>query len=114
MSTLAAADLDSDDENDQDFKPDEPKSTSHRSKKRRRSGSESSSSSSSGQGDGVESGEAAALRAEQEAAEAAVRRSRAQEAFDAMKAGLPTPTAVTSRVAMVEIQRARRFAGETI
>jgi len=112
MSTLAAADLDSDDEHDQDFKPDEPKL--ERSKKRRRSGSQSSASDTGDEGDVVESGEAAALRAEQEAAETESRRKRAEEAFLAMKAGGSAPTVDKPKVIMVDVQRARRFAGETI
>lgn len=119
MSTLAAADPSSDDENDQDFRPAEPKSKARGAKKRRRSTSASGSSSSDSDDDQdvkVENEEAVALRMEQEAAEAEQRKRRAEAAFQAMKAGgsSSTSAATKAEVAMVTVQRARRFAGETL
>lgn len=119
MSTLAAADLSSDDEHDADFQlPDKPKESR---RKRRRSGSDSEGSS-SGSGDdtgGVDDLETKQLREEQVAAETAERKKKAEAAFAAMKdqsgSGSSTIAADAGvKERLVEVRRARRFAGDTI
>lgn len=117
MSTLATADLSSDDENDLDFKL--PESKPGPSRKRYRSGSSSSSRSSVNDEleEGVAADEAKKLRADQGAAEAEERRARAVAAFESMKSGgLGKPPLSTEGQSseLVEIRRARRYAGETI
>lgn len=119
MSTLASAALSSDDEEDQDFQlaASRPKRTT---KKRRRSDSASGSSSSGSDGevDAIDSTETQKLIAEQEAAESEERKKRAEAAFEAMRN--PTTTIVDeaptpkATLPLVEVRRARQFAGETI
>lgn len=120
MSTLASAALSSDDEGDADFQLPEPKLKKGKSRKRTRANSSSGSSSSDSgdEVDTVDATEARTLKAEQEATESEERRKRAAAAFEAMKNG--TASAVdkvatsTARPAMVEVKRARNFAGDTI
>lgn len=113
MSTLATADLGSDDE-DADFvlPTKEPKS------KRTRSGSDSESS---GDEDDAEPEDdiTAKLRQEAEDAAAEARKQRAADAFKAMQEEVKAPkvasqAAKEDEVEMIEIRRPRRFAGETI
>ena len=119
MSTLASAALSSDDEGDADFQLPEPKSKG-KSRKRARSNSASGSSSSDSDDelDTIDTTEAQKLKAEQEAAESEERKKRAAAAFEAMKSGstaaVNKPSTSTAGSAMVEVQRARNFAGETI
>ncbi|CAK9783992.1 unnamed protein product [Cutaneotrichosporon oleaginosum] len=112
MSTLATADLVSDDENDGDFVPAAPKPKSKAKGKRRR-GSASGSDSDTDSDSEVDAGE---LKAEVADAEAEARRARAAAALAEMKAEAAAPRKI-EKVAdeeMVEVQRPRRFAGETV
>jgi hypothetical protein len=119
MSTLASAALSSDDEGDADFQLPEPKSKG-KSRKRPRSNSASGSSSSDSDDelDTIDTTEAQKLKAEQEAAESEERRKRAAAAFEAMKMGstaaVNKPSLSIAGSGMVEVKRARNFAGETI
>ncbi|KAL1410214.1 hypothetical protein Q8F55_004219 [Vanrija albida] len=122
MSTLATADLGpSDDENDGDFVPQAAaKKPKAKGGKRPRSGSHDSDSDSSSDDGGDDDGddELKKLRAERAEAEAAERKKRAADAFKAMqeeaRSGAPAAAAAPKEVEMVEVKRARRFAGETI
>ncbi|ORY25267.1 bucentaur or craniofacial development-domain-containing protein [Naematelia encephala] len=125
MSTLATADLESDD-SDVDFVPTSPKSKRSKGKnviKRRRSSSGSGSSETDdedGDGDGgaVGEGEAKKLKLDQQAAEEEERQRKAKEILDSLKAETTQsqdPALVLKREEdTVEIRRARNFAGETI
>lgn len=132
MSTLATADLgSSDDEADANYTPSLPKPRKAKLKVKRprpTSGSgsgsgsndDSESSASSGEDAPLEDGEAQRLRLEQETLEAAERRRKVQEEFAKMRdesiagpSSKPSPPP-TREVEMVEVKRARRFAGETI
>lgn len=119
MSTLATAELSSDDEADLDFQLPDRKSATDR--KRRRSGSASSSGSSTSdeQNVGVAADEARQLAADQATLEAEERRIKADAAFAAMKngtnpSGASGPTTRTEPAELVEIRRTRWYAGETI
>lgn len=113
MSTLATADLSSDDD-DLDFKLPEPKAGP--SRKRNRSSSSSSESSIAALED--ENDEIKRLEADQAATEAQQRRLRAAAAFDAIRSEAVDKTAPdrvdTRPIEMIEIQRTRRFAGQTL
>ncbi|WVQ83552.1 hypothetical protein IAT38_005693 [Cryptococcus sp. DSM 104549] len=125
MSTLATANLSSD-ESDADFVPIEPKPrTKRKTKKRVRSGSASGSGSGSSSGSdseatssGEEDDASAKKKAKSEEDEKAAieeRRRKAREEFEKMKAEAAEGTVeVRKDVETVEIKRARRFAGETI
>ncbi|WVQ73877.1 hypothetical protein IAR50_003458 [Cryptococcus sp. DSM 104548] len=130
MSTLATADLSSDEE-DVDFVPaaakaKRPRKTTTKYKKAKRtsgsgSASDSSSCSSSNSGSGEEEGdedERIAKRAKTEETEREKieeRRRKAREEFEKMKAEAAGPGEVRKEEEeMVEVQRPRRFAGETI
>ncbi|TYJ53536.1 hypothetical protein B9479_005805 [Cryptococcus floricola] len=128
MSTLATADLSSDEE-DVDFVPAAPKTkrprkTKGKTKKAKSSGSASDSSScssSDGESGDEEDGdeeERIAKKAkieEKEKDEAEERRRKAREEFEKMKAEAAGPAEVRqAEEEMVEIKRPRRFAGETI
>ncbi|WWC87537.1 uncharacterized protein L201_002427 [Kwoniella dendrophila CBS 6074] len=135
MSTLATADLTSDSENDGDFVPTSPKrknkSSKNGPKKVKRvkvnngegpdneSITSSSSSSSSGSDDAEEDREEDKEKREQiKLNEIEERKRRAKEEFDKMKAELNSTSGTKEtnekEVEMIDIQRARRFAGETI
>lgn len=119
MSTLATADLGpSDDEADTDFVPEGPKKKALRPAGHA-AGSDDSGDDSDDEGGAEEvSGELSKLRQEREEIEARERKQRAADAFRAMleeeKLGGPLGGAPRVQVEMVEIQRPRRFAGETI
>ena len=111
MSTLATADLGSSDEADQDFIP-APASPKRRSRKRTRSGSASSSSTSSNSG----TSERREMKAEEVERKAEERRRRAAKAFAALRQEDPVGLGgkQENEVKMVEVERARRYAGETL
>ncbi|XAO26919.1 hypothetical protein I312_105760 [Cryptococcus bacillisporus CA1280] len=124
MSTLATANLSSD-ESDTEFIPEAPKSKRSRKPRAKRVGSGSASdssscsSSSASEGEDAEGDERVAKKAklEEDAKnEAEERRRKAREEFERMKAelsGAPTES-VKEMEELVEIKRPRRFAGETI
>ncbi|KIR52269.1 hypothetical protein I315_05219 [Cryptococcus gattii Ru294] len=124
MSTLATANLSSD-ESDTEFIPEAPKSKRSRKPRAKRVGSGSASdssscsSSSASEGEDAEGDERAAKKAKLEKdakIEAEERRKKAREEFERMKAessGAPTES-VKETEELVEIKRPRRFAGETI
>lgn len=118
MSTLATADLGpSDDEADTDFVPEAPKKKAPRVAGQA-AGSDDSDDDSDDNGEEEISDELKKLRQEREEIEAIERKQRAAEAFRAMleeeKLGGPPGGVPRVQVEMVEIQRPRRFAGETI
>jgi len=124
MSTLATAALDSDSEDDLNFVPStskpkskfkaKPKSTSGDKRTR----SPNAGSSSGGEASGFGEEENKRMRLDQNVVDERERHRRATEAFKSMvedSAGLEVPrTAQGKERGMVEIQRARTFAGETI
>ncbi|OWZ70605.1 hypothetical protein AYX14_03987 [Cryptococcus neoformans] len=124
MSTLATANLSSD-ESDTEFIPEAPKVKRSRKPRAKRdgsgsaAGSSSCSSSSASEDDDAESDERVTKKTklEEDAKnEAEERRRKAREEFERMKAelsGAPTES-VKEAEEMVEIKRPRRFAGETI
>ena len=125
MATLASADFASDDEGDVDFVPAEPKPKSKAKRTRAQSDSESASDSSlDGEGGGEEDSDRKAeikrLRLEAQKAEEAKRKQAAADVFASMLADdlakpAPVNTAETKTgVEMVEIERPRQFAGETV
>lgn len=120
MSTLATADLGpSDDEADTDFVPEGPKKKAPRVTGQAAGSDDDSGDDSDDEGGAEEvSDELKKLRQEREEQEALDRKQRAAEAFRAMleeeKLGGPLGGVPRVQVEMVEIQRPRRFAGETI
>ncbi|WVW79724.1 hypothetical protein I302_101694 [Kwoniella bestiolae CBS 10118] len=121
MSTLATADLSSDSENDGDYIPTSPKRKtksqgSKRAKRVKLEGSESdedTSCASSSDGDNEDQEEAKDVKVD----EIQERKRKAREEFERIRAELSAPVdekREEARVEMVEVQRARRFAGETI
>jgi hypothetical protein len=116
MSTLASAELPSDDDSDTDFVPVAPAKSKSKSKgKRRRSSDESGSGSGSSSDDDAVDEEAKRHKLDLEAAGTEERKRKAAEAFRAMQAEVVGgPREVKAEVEMVEVRRARRFAGETI
>lgn len=130
MSTLATADLSSG-SSDEDFVPTapRPKRPKRKSDKARThasgsGGSGSGSSSSEGEEDGasdVDRGEAKRLKVEAEEAEQEARARKAKDLFATFLAGAggdekgkAKATEEGRAVGMVDVKRARRFAGETI
>ncbi|KAK6906925.1 hypothetical protein I203_100914 [Kwoniella mangroviensis CBS 8507] len=123
MSTLANADLSSDSENDCDYVPTSPKRKnksqkgSKRIKRAKLDGEESdsaTSSSSSDDEDEIENDEV-----HEKIDEIEERKRKAREEFERMKAELSTSAndmkeKKSEKEELVEVKRARRFAGETI
>lgn len=118
MSTLATADLNSDSEGDEDFVPSAPKSKKTANSKRKRSSS-TNSDSSNDHDVKVDKQEAEELKEEERKVEEERRKAKAAEAFALLK-GEPSgqePVEADGKEPykeMVEIKRARNFAGETI
>lgn len=131
MSTLAAADLQSDSEGDGDFvptvRPIKKRKISTKSKSKPKgsgsdSESDSSSSGESNDGDNGDAGEEAKLlKKEQEEREAGERKRKAEEAFAMFRDETASTVAANNDEAgnsiardMVEVKKERRFAGEVI
>ncbi|KAK4683752.1 hypothetical protein P7C73_g6477, partial [Tremellales sp. Uapishka_1] len=117
MSTLATATFhsDSEDEHDGDFVPDQPKQKSRKGKGKRPRGVSLSDSGSSSPSTSDDEGEQKKPKLE-DVTEAEERRRKALEEFRAMQS---EDKAITSgnqerKVELVSVQRARRFAGETL
>jgi hypothetical protein len=104
MSTLATADLPSDEEGDADFIP------ADRPKKRRKLSRATSDSSSS---DSDEAETPKKRKAEDEAIDTEERQRKAADAFAAFK-NEPVAAVAAQTEEMVVVKRTRKFAGETV